>query len=121
MEGIWVPIVLFAGLTVVLTAFFWFRYRIRSDMQATIQTAMDKGQELTPEIIDRLGSPKPPKDKDLRMALVWLALAFGLAVFGFLIPDDEQEVQQIFAGLAAFPFFIGAAFLIMWRFGESRS
>ncbi len=121
MEGLWVPIALFGGLTVVLSMFFWFRYRIRSDMQATIRTAMEKGQELSPEIIDRLGSPKPPKNKDLRIALVWLALALGLGVFGFGIPDDDQEVMRIFMGLAAFPFFIGAAYLIMWRFGESRS
>ena len=70
MEGIIVPVTFFVGLTTVFCLFFWFRYRMRNDMQKTIRTAIDKGQELSPEIIDRLGQPKPGKHKDLRVALV---------------------------------------------------
>jgi hypothetical protein len=116
-----IPISMFIGLTVVLCLFFWFRYRMRNDMQATIRTAIDKGQELSPEIIDRLGTPKPPKDRDMRLSLLWLAFALGMVVFGFMLPDDDNEVQQVFMGIAAFPFFIGLAYLLMWRFGGDRS
>ena len=118
MHGEWIPIVMFIGLTVVLCLFFWFRYRTRNDMQATIRTAIEKGQELSPEIIDRLGTPKPAKDKDLRVALIWIALAIGLAVFGYAMPDDEEEVMQVFMGLAAFPLTFGIAYLLMWRYTE---
>jgi bacteriorhodopsin len=118
VEGLWVPIALFTGLTIVVCVFYWFRYRTRSDMQATIRTALEKGQELTPDIIDRLGAPKRPRDKDLRVALVFLAIAVGMSIFGFMIPDDDQEVTQIFMGMASFPFFIGLAYMIMWRFTE---
>jgi hypothetical protein len=111
-----IPITLFTGLTVVMCLFFWFRYRTRGDMQATIRTALDKGQELSPEIIDRLGSPRSPKDKDLRLALIWIAVALAMACLGFAIPDDDREVTQVFLGLASFPFFVGLAYLTMWRF-----
>ena len=121
MSGEMIPIVMFIGLTIVLCLFFWFRMRTRRDMQKTIRTALDKGQELSPEIIDRLGSPKPAKDKDLRVALVWLALALGLGVFGFVFPEYEEELQKIFLGIAAFPFFIGTAYFVMWRFTEKQS
>ena len=121
VSGEMIPIFMFMGLTIVFGLFFWFRMRTRRDMQKTIRTALDKGHELTPEIIDRLGTPKPAKDKDLRVALVWLALALGLAVFGFVFPEYEDELQQIFMGIAAFPFFIGLAYFIMWRFTEKRS
>ena len=116
-----IPIALFIGLTVVLCLFFMFRYKTRSEMQATIRTALDKGQELTPEVIDRLGSPKPPKDKDLRTALIWLALAVSTAAFGFGIPDDEEEVLQLMLGFAAFPLSLGVAYLVMWLFSSKRS
>ena len=43
-----IPITLFMGLTVVLCLYLWFRFRTRSEMQTTIRTAIDKGQELSP-------------------------------------------------------------------------
>lgn len=116
-----IPISMFMGLTVVMCLFFWFRFRSRSEVQATIRTALDKGQDLSPELIDRLGHPKPPKNKDLRLALIWIALALGMAAFGYGIPEDEGEVQMIFLGIAAFPFFLGVAYAIMWRFSGPDS
>lgn len=117
MENIeWVPIVMFIGLTVVLCVLFWFRYRARSEMQQTFRAALDKGQELTPDVIDRLGHPKPSKDKDLRLGVIWLALGVALVAFGFGIPDDEGEVSRIFMGISAFPFAIGIAYSILHKF-----
>ncbi len=121
VEVEWIPIVMFVGLTVVLSLFVWFRFRIRNDTQSTIRTAIEKGQELSPEVIDRLGHPRPHKDRDLRLALIWIALAAGLAAFGLAMGDIEHEAQRVFMGLAAFPFSLGVAFFIMWRFSERRS
>ncbi len=118
MAGEWIPIVMFLGLTVIISLFFWFRYRGRGEMQQTIRAAIDKGQELSPEIIDRLGSPTTPKDKDLRFALIWLALATGLALSGFFAPDPSGHAFQGSLAGAAFPFCIGVAYLIMWRFTD---
>ena len=112
---------MFAGLTVIISLFFWFRYRGRSDMQMTIRSAIEKGQELSPEIIDRLGNPTPPKDKDLRLALIWLALATGLALCGFFAPDPSGYAFRGALAGAAFPLCIGVAYLIMWRFTDNES
>lgn len=110
-----VPSIMFIVLGTVLVLFFWFRYRMRGEMQQTIRTAIDKGQELTPEIIERLGSPKPRKDRDLRWAIVAIALSVALALFGFMIPEDSNEAQQVFMGLAAFPFCFGIAFFVLHK------
>jgi len=118
---IFIPIVMFIGLTVVLSLFIWFRYRIRNDAQSTIRTAIEKGQELTPEIIDRLGHPRPHEDRDLRVSLIFFALAIALTLFGVALPVDAEHAQRVFMGVAAFPFSLGVAFLIMWRFTERRS
>ena len=117
----WVPIVMFIGLTVVISLFVWFRFRIRNDRQATIRTAIEKGHELTPEIIDRLGHPKPHKDRDLRLALIWIGLGAGLILFGTAMGQIEEDARTVFMGISAFPFSLGVAFLIMWRFTERKS
>ena len=117
MSGEFIPIAMFLGLTIVFCVLFWFRYRARSEMQQTFRAALDKGQELTPEIIDRLGHPKASKDKDLRLGVIWLAVAAALVAFGFGIPDEE-DVARIFAGIAAFPFAIGVAYMILHKFTD---
>lgn len=112
-----IPISMFLGLTIVFCVLFWFRYRTRSEMQQTFRAALDKGQELTPEVIDRLGHPKVSKDKDMRMSVIWLAIGVGIFAFGFGIPD-EDDVWRIFAGIAAFPFAIGIAYMILHKFAD---
>jgi hypothetical protein len=107
---------MFVGLTVVFCALFWFRYRARREMQETLRVALDKGHELTPEIIDRLGHPRASKDKDLRLGVIWLALAVGLVLIGFAVPD-ENALRGLLAG-AAFPFAIGIAYMILHRFTD---
>ena len=111
-----IPIAMFLGITVVFCFLFWFRYRARSEMQQTIRMALDKGHELTPEIIDRLGHPKASKDKDLRLGTIWLAVSIALVAFGFGIPEQEEaDIARIFMGIAAFPFAMGVAYMILHK------
>ena len=110
---------MFAGMTVVIALFFWFRYRARGEIQNTIRVAMEKGQEITPELVESLGSPRrPTKHRDLRFALIWLAVAAGIALFGAGMSAIEQDVFSIMLAISAFPLMIGIAYLLMWRFTE---
>ena len=114
--GVWIGMAAVVGPIILLGVFFWLRYKGRQDTQQTIRLAIDKGQELTPELIDRLGHPKPAKNRDMRLGIIWLAVAGALAIFGQAVPDEEANT--ILLGVAAFPLFIGAAYLIIWRFAE---
>lgn len=116
MEENWVPIVMFMSIAVVLCVLFWLRHKSRSEMQITFRTALEKGQELTPEIIDRLGNPKPSPDRDLRVGIIWLSLATALVLIGFAVPEPEA-LRGTLAG-AALPFCIGVAYLILHRFTD---
>ena len=111
-----VPVTMFLGLTLVFSLMVWFRYRARQEMQETFRHALDKGQELTPEIIDRLGHPKASRDRDLRLGILWLAGALGLVLIGFAVPDDSGDALGGLLAGAAFPFAIGLAYLILHRF-----
>jgi hypothetical protein len=119
VEALWVPIVMFTGLTVIISLFFWFRFRARKEMQQTIRSAIDKGQELTPELVESLGSSqKREENKDLRSGLIWLAIGAGIALFGVAMGQIEDEVFPIMTGISALPFMIGVAYMVMWRVTE---
>ena len=113
-----IPIALFASIAVIFFIVLHFKHRSRAEMQQTIRLALERGTELTPEIINRLGEPEPNKNKDLRAGLIWMALAFGLALCGFAVPDPSGHALQGCLAGAAFPFAIGIAYLIMWRYGS---
>lgn len=113
-----IPIVMFISVAVVFVFWFYFRHRSRMETQQTFRMALDKGSELSPEFIKHLAEPEPDKDRDLRRALIWLALAVGLVLIGFAIPEPEA-MRGLLAG-AALPFCIGCAYLIMYRYGTKR-
>ena len=111
-----IPIVMFISMAVVLGLFLMYRHRSRAELQQTVRMALDKGQELTPDIIDRLGQPKQAPYSDLRRAVIWLAIGIGFALFG-LILDEDEAVRPLIA-IGAFPIAIGIAYLIMSRVSE---
>jgi len=115
-----IPIALFAAGTIIVWLTVHFRFRAKAEMQQTIRLALEKGTELSPELIDRLGDPEPGKDKDLRRGLIWSALAIGLVLCGFAVPDPTGNALRGCLAGAAFPFAIGVAYLVMWRYRSGQ-
>ena len=105
---------MFLSLAVVMIFLFWFRWRARDGMQQTIRMALDKGHELTPEIIDRLGHPQASKYKDLRLGIIWLAIALGLALIAVAVPDPSGHALRGTMAGAALPFAIGLGYLVIY-------
>ena len=117
-----IPIALFAAIALIFFLVLYFRQRSRADMQQTIRLALERGTELTPELINRLGAPaEPSKNRDLRLGLIWLALAAGLALCGFAVPDPSGYALKGCLAGAAFPFAIGVAYMIMWRYAARNA
>ncbi len=114
-----IPIVMFICMALVFCILFWFRYKARSEIQQTLRAVLDKGHELSPEVIDRLGHPNVPKNRDLRYGVIWLAIAVGLALCGFAIPDPGGDALRGTLAGAAFPASLGAAYLLLHWFGGS--
>jgi len=109
---------MFASIAVTVCLVIYFKYRARRDMQATLRTAIKQGQELTPEIVERLGMPRKGRDQDLRYAIMWLAVAGALALVALAVPDPSGHAQSGTLAGAAFPLCIGIAYVIMWRFTD---
>jgi len=113
----WIPVVMFVGLSVVLSLWVWFRYRAKQDIQSTIRTAIEKGQGLSPELIENLVNPPISPQRDLRRGVIGVVIAIGIALFGVILGEDDAVRPLV--GIAMFPFSIGVAFLLMHRFGSS--
>ena len=86
-----VPVALFLAIVLILVAFFIARYLTRKQVHGTIRQAIDKGQELTPEILERLGeTPKSP-ESDLRRGLMAVGIALAFGMFSFAIGEDRAR------------------------------
>ena len=118
-EGILVPITMFVSFAVVMIVWLYLKHRSRVEMQHTFRMALEKGSELTPELIRQLGEPESDQNRDLRRGLIWLALSLGLVLIGVAVPEPEA-FRGLLAG-AALPFCIGAAYMVMYRLGTSRT
>ena len=113
----WIPVVMFIGLSVVLSLWVWFRYRAKQDSQMTIRTAIEKGQELSPEMIENLANPRVSPQRDLRRGVIGVLIAISIALFGVIL--GEEDAVRPLLGIAVFPLLIGVAFLLMHRYGRS--
>ena len=114
---VWIPLTMFIGLAVVLSLLVWFRYKAKRDQQLTIRAAIEKGEGLSPELIENLVNPPVSPQRDLRRGVISVVTAVALALFAFFL--DEGDAFGPLMGIAMFPLSIGAGFLLMHRFGKS--
>jgi len=118
MEGLWVPIVLFAAVATTISLWLYFRYRARYALQQTVQAAIEKGHELTPEMLDRLGQPRASGHTDLRRGVIATGIGAAIAIFAFVL--NESDATRPLLAVSAFPFVLGVAYFALWRFAGNR-
>lgn len=117
-----IPIVLFIAIAVVVCVYFYLRHRTSQSVQETVRTAIEQGQQLTPDILERLGQPpRRPKSEnaDLRRGTIFITIGLGIAAFVAWSGDFHGPATLPLA-LGALPFLIGIAYLGLWRFDNSR-
>ncbi|MEM9939605.1 MAG: DUF6249 domain-containing protein [Pseudomonadota bacterium] len=120
MDETLIPIFLFASIVAVIWLFSHYNYKKRATAHETLRLAVDKGQELSPELVERMSFFNDPVKSDLRRGV--LLVGFGLAIIslGLLIPTDEPEAFRGMLGVSSFPIILGFAYLGLWRFGHDR-
>ena len=121
MEDILVPVALFSFLTAIIVLPAWFKERTKQSAHNLIAQALEKGQQLDPQTIERIVNTvpkaKPPKDQarsTLGSAIVMLALAGGFVIAGAL--TDAGDHFGFGSGLAIPAAILGAlglGFLIL--------
>ncbi|MEM9668804.1 MAG: DUF6249 domain-containing protein [Pseudomonadota bacterium] len=97
-----------------------FSHRKRQIAHETVRLILEKGETLSPELIERLSILDDPKSSDLRRGIILLSLGLAVGLFGFAMSETEEEVLRVMLGLSSFPAVIGLAYLGLWRFGHGR-
>ncbi|MEP1599648.1 MAG: hypothetical protein ABJM18_14950, partial [Hyphomonas sp.] len=80
-EDIVVPVVFFGALAGIVWLVSHYNYKKRLTLHETVRHAVDKGQDLTGETMEKLALITDPIRADLRRGVLFLAV--GVA-FGFL-------------------------------------
>jgi hypothetical protein len=116
----------FTALTVIILAPLLLRSVDRNRLHNTLNKAFDSGKELPPEIVQALtAGVKPSPYRDLRIAVILLAIAGGFIVLGLCIDqiDGAGSHGALFPliGVSSFPALIGLAFLGLWLAGRGKS
>lgn len=125
MSGILVPIAFFAMIAAIVIVPKYLQSQERQKLQDTLRAAIEKGQPLPPEVVTAMTSdvkvrPKPSPQRDLRVGVVWMGVAVGLAAMGLAISFEDADVLYPMLGVAAFPGFIGLAFIVISFFGRGQ-
>ena len=119
LTGLVSTILFFGVIIAAILGPRWLRSREREALQATLRTAIEKGQPLPPEVIEAISrdaKPVPSAARDMRRGVILLCVAaafVALAYTGNYWSDGDTEAFGWMIGLAAFPGFVGVAFLIM--------
>jgi len=114
MAGEMIPMVLFLVIGGVFALAFYLRFRTRREIQTTVRLAIDKGQELSPDLIEGLMESLSSRHADLRRGIIAIAIGAALFVFAGLVGEEEAEGPLM--AIAMFPLLIGIAYLGLWFF-----
>lgn len=120
----------FGSLTAIIVGPNWLKSREKREMQETLRRAIDKGQDMPPEVIDALTKDVsrnlPSRTKDIRVGIIWLAIGIGLAAFGAITGSsfgndwDGNHFDTGLLGIAAIPTTIGLAFIALSFFNKNK-
>jgi len=120
----------FGTITAIAFGPTYLKFRERREMQETVRRAIDKGQELPPEMVEAMTKDVtknlPSRTRDIRRGIIWLATGIGIAAFGLINDMGWQgddwggNVGDGLLGIAAIPVTIGLAFIVLSFFNKNR-
>mgnify|MGYP001797450849 CR=1 FL=1 len=119
MEDVLVPIVFFAAIIGALWLFSHYNYKKRQTAHETVRLAVEKGQEVSPELVEKMSFLSDPVKSDLRRGVLLVAIGVAFVVLGVIMPHDEPEAMRGIVGISSFPIVLGIAYHGLWRFGHT--
>lgn len=120
MEDVLVPIVMFGAIVGIVWLVSYFNHRKRQVTQETLKLAIQNGQTLSPELIERLSQATDPKKADMRRFVIIGSIAIALCAIAFVAPIEDTEGIRGVLAAAVVPAALALAYLGLWRFGHER-
>jgi len=111
---------------IVLIVFFtsYFNYRSRASRHRLIETMVEKGQPVPPELLAPNGDHYGRSHSPLQVGIFMMCIGVALAVFFWALSGSgfggDREVPTWLAAVGIFPFMVGLARLLGW-FSERKA
>lgn len=125
--AVWIVFIIFGVIAAIVVGPSYLKSREKRDMQLTVRHAIDKGQDLPPELVEAMTRDVqrnlPSRTRDIRRGIIWLAVGFGIAAFSLVSNVGGWEGKNVDSGLlgiACIPATIGLAFLLLSFFNKNR-
>ena len=109
-----IPMVLFITIGAIFALAFYLKYKTRHDVQNTVRAAIERGESLSPELIETLAVSISSPYADLRKGVISLAL--GAAGMSFAALLGQEDAMGPIMALSVFPILVGIAYLGLWYF-----
>lgn len=128
MESVLIVLIIFGSVASLFIAPRYFKSVERQKMADTLRVAIEKGEPLPTEVIEAMssnvrsaGGLPPSPGRDLRTGIIWTGVGVGLAALGFALSFEEPDSLYPLLGFAAFPIFIGLAFILLSFLNKPKS
>ncbi|HEV7383554.1 MAG TPA: DUF6249 domain-containing protein [Phenylobacterium sp.] len=129
MEAVFIIAIIFGSIAAVCIVPFYIRSQERIRVQETLRAAIEKGQPLPTEMMATMETAArnvslraaPSPGRDLRTGIIWLGIGLGFAAMGVAWGYEEPEVTIPMVACAAFPVFIGLAFIALSFINRTKS
>jgi hypothetical protein len=118
MEPVFIVAIIFGTIAAVIITPFWLRTQERIRVQETLRAAIESGQPMPTEMMETAARninvrPAPSPSRDLRTGIIWLGVGLGFVAMGIALGYEEPESTIPMIAMAAFPVFIGLAFIVL--------
>jgi hypothetical protein len=113
-EDVLVPAILFGSVVGIVWLVSHFNFKKRSTVHETLRHAIDQGQVLSDDMMVRLSLANDPVRADLRRGVLFIAAGLAFGFLGAMVGMEEGEAIRPMLGVAAFPVFLGVAYLGLW-------
>lgn len=126
MEAIFIIGIIFGSISAIIIVPFWLRSQERMRVQETLRAAIESGQAMPTEVMENAARnisirPMPSPSRDLRTGIIWLGVGLGFVAMGVALGYEEPEATIPMIACAAFPVFIGLAFIALALINRSKS
>jgi hypothetical protein len=129
MEAVMIVLIIFGSIAAVCIIPFYIRSQERIRVQETLRAAIEKGQPLPTEMMATMETAArnvnlraaPSPSRDLRTGIIWLGIGLGFAAMGVALGYEEPEAAIPMIACAAFPVFIGLAFIALSLINRTKS
>lgn len=118
-----IPISMFAMIAAIVVLPSYFKSQERQRMAEALKASIDKGEPLPPEVVTAISSgvkAPPSPTRDLRTGIIWIGVAVGLAAFGLALGLEHPDATYPLLACAAFPGFIGLAFVVLGLINKDK-